>query len=321
MSQSVLHPAESWRAALQCFRTHRKVDRANGHENAGLTWQGRRLLVERIAERVLAAAESAAGVSLRTARKWLAYGPGARGPARACAGGCRPYRRKSLRRNLCKTCCAWALALGCVSAADGQGTGPEPPLPPPRLQGGMSVEQALQQRRSVRRFAATALPLQQVAQLLWAAQGITHASGLRTAPSAGALQPLEVYLLAMRVQGLAPGLYHYAPASHALKLLQGGEADAALAAAVPGQGWLREAPAVLLLAADVARTAQKYGARAPRYVHIEAGSAAQNVYLQATAIGLGTVLVGAFDDKALQGGLGLPAAQAPLVLMPVGLPR
>ncbi|MDP1900361.1 MAG: SagB/ThcOx family dehydrogenase [Rubrivivax sp.] len=196
--------------------------------------------------------------------------------------------------------------------------GPQIPLAPPRLKGVASVEEALQQRRSVRSFAVAALDLQDVAQLLWAAQGVTHPEGHRTAPSAGALRPLVVYLVAGNVAGLAPGVYRYQPQEHALVLTQPADARGRLASAALGQASVRDAPAVLVIAAVYARTAQKYGARAERYVHIEVGHAAQNVYLQATARGLGTVLVGAFDDLKVREALGLPADHASLGLMPLG---
>ncbi|MBA4178011.1 MAG: nitroreductase [Leptothrix sp. (in: Bacteria)] len=215
--------------------------------------------------------------------------------------------------------CAGLLAL--CAAATVAAAGAEVatrPLPPPRLQGSVSVEQALQQRRSVRTFTSAPLALRDLGQLLWAAQGVTDARGLRTVPSAGGLMPLQAWVLVLRVEGLAPGLYRYEPASQVLAAAGGSGHRAGLAAAVPGQAGMLDAPAVLLLTGDVARTAARYGVRAPRYVHVEAGAAAQNVYLQATALGLATVLVGAFDDQRLQAGLALPAGQAPLALMPVG---
>lgn len=195
------------------------------------------------------------------------------------------------------------------------------PLPPPDLKGTMPLEQALQQRRSIREFAAVPLSLGQVSQLLWAAQGVTSPAGLRTAPSAGALAPLELYLVAGQVDGLPPGLYRYAPESHALSAIRPGELRAQLAAAALGQSALRTAPAALVIAADVQRTRSRYGDRAERYVQVEVGHVAQNVYLQCTASGLGTVLIGAFDDLKARETLGLPAAQVVLGLMPVGRPR
>jgi SagB-type dehydrogenase family enzyme len=216
-----------------------------------------------------------------------------------------------------------ALALGTggisgVARASGDG---EVALPEPSLVGEVPVERALALRRSVREFAREPLPLPVVSQLLWAAQGVTHPDGLRTAPSAGALYPLETYLVAGDVPGMRPGLYRYDPARHRLARVSEGDARTRVAAAAHGQAWVAEAPAILVLAAVYERTARKYGERAARYVHMEVGHAAQNVYLEATALGLGTTLVGAFRDEELARALGLPAEAKPLGLLPVGRPR
>jgi SagB-type dehydrogenase family enzyme len=239
---------------------------------------------------------------------------------------------------------AAALIGGCAAGGDGPDDGPSPPasspatpsppvsspradaaavpLPEPRPSGPVSLEEAIAARRSVRDFAAEPVTLEQAAQLLWAAQGVTDpASGHRSAPSAGALYPLEVYLVAARVDGLAAGVYRYVPAGHQL-LPAGAAADpAALARAALAQDFIARAPVVLVITAVPERTAAKYGERARRYVDMEAGHAAQNVYLQAAALGLGTVTVGAFDDAAVSEFLGLGAGEEPLYLMPVGRPR
>ena len=216
---------------------------------------------------------------------------------------------------------AVSLSAGPAHAATAQPAGEVLKLAPPQLNGPMSVEQALQQRRSQREFAALPLRLDDVSQLLWAAQGVTHGPGYRTAPSAGALAPLEVYLVAARVTGLASGVYRYQPPTHALLAVRAGDRRAQIAAAAHGQPALRDAPALLVIAAVYPRTVARYGSRGERYVHMEAGHAAQNVYLQCAARGLATVLVGAFDDAALREALGLPADHVPLALMPVGHPR
>jgi SagB-type dehydrogenase family enzyme len=160
-----------------------------------------------------------------------------------------------------------------------------------------------------------------VSQLLWAAQGVTHPDGLRTTPSAGALYPLEVYLVAGDVTGLEPGVYRYDPRHHRLSLQSAGDSRAGVVQATLGQDWVAEAPAIIVLAGVYRRTSRKYGARAPRYVHMEMGHAAQNVYLQATALGLGTTLVGAFRDDKLARVLELPKHIEPLGLLPIGTPR
>jgi len=194
-------------------------------------------------------------------------------------------------------------------------------LPEPRQEGAISVEQALARRRSVRDFRATPLPLASVGQLLWAAQGITNPRGDRTAPSAGALHPLEVYLVAGAVTGLEPGVYRYEPARHQLLRVAAGDVRRDLARAALEQDWVADAPGILVLAGVYERSARKYGQRAPRYVHMEVGHAAQNVYLQAVALDLGTVVVGAFQDSQLAHVLKLPAEVQPLGVMPVGHPR
>lgn len=181
-----------------------------------------------------------------------------------------------------------------------------------------AIERALEARRSVREYAAAPLARPELAQLLWAAQGMTDPAGLRTAPSAGALYPLEMYVAAGDVSDLEPGVYHYAPRFHTLALVLTGDRRAGLAAAALGQECVALAPAVAVVAADYARTTDKYGERGRRYVHIEAGHAAQNLCLQAAALGLGTVVVGAFDDRAVARVAGLSPHHEPLLLLPVG---
>lgn len=191
-------------------------------------------------------------------------------------------------------------------------------LPPPRQEGEVSLEHALRYRRSIREFTRSALTLAEIGQLLWAAQGVNHPMGLRTAPSAGALYPLVPHLVAGDVSSLPPGVYRYAPNQHALALIGEGDRRAALSAAALRQSWIAEAAAVLVLAAIYRRTTAKYGPRGERYVHIEVGHAAQNVYLQAFALGLGTTEVGAFNDGAVKTALALADDQDPLAIMPIG---
>ena len=183
-----------------------------------------------------------------------------------------------------------------------------------------TLRSALARRRSVRRYGPAPLTLAELSALLWAAQGVSGEGGLRTAPSAGALYPLELYLLPARVQTLAAGVYHYRAASHALRLGAAPVPAADLQAAARGQAALADAAAVLLIAAVPGRTAARYGARTDRYVAFEAGAAAQNVALQAAALGLGTVVIGAFDEARLARLLALPAGTQPIVLMPLGRP-
>jgi len=189
-------------------------------------------------------------------------------------------------------------------------------LPPPDTVGQVTVEQALWHRRSVRAFADESLSLKQVGQLLWAAQGPNRGLVGRTAPSAGATYPMEIYLFAGKVKGLRPGVYHYSVDGHYLSLMRVGDHRAELAAAALGQGSISSAPAVLVLAADFSRTAQRYAERAPRYVYMEAGHVGENVHLQCEALGLGTVMIGAFQDDRVEKFLG--KGQEPLYIMPVG---
>jgi SagB-type dehydrogenase family enzyme len=156
---------------------------------------------------------------------------------------------------------------------------------------------------------------------LWAAQGITTGGGGRTAPSAGALYPLELHVVAARVDGLEPGVYRYLPGSHGLRPVIGETRLPALSRAAFGQQAVAGAAAVFVIAAVEERTAQKYGARAGRYVAFEAGAASQNLALQAAAQGLGTVVIGAFDDSAVARALRLGPGERPVALMPIGRPE
>lgn len=191
-------------------------------------------------------------------------------------------------------------------------------LPEPRIQSPVSVEEALRRRRSIRSYSADALTLAEVSQLLWSAQGETDRRNRRTAPSAGALYPLEIYLVAGNVAGLDKGVYKYRPKQHALVRRASGDKRITLAAAAMLQTWLRKAPAVIVLAAVEVRTTRKYGKRGVRYVHMEAGHAGQNVSLQAVTLGLGTVTVGAFSDTKVKQILDMEDDEHPLYLMPVG---
>jgi SagB-type dehydrogenase family enzyme len=179
----------------------------------------------------------------------------------------------------------------------------------------MSVEEALAKRRSVREFALSTLNWQQIGQLLWAAQGITHPEGLRTAPSAGALYPLQLYV------ATPSGFYHYNPQIHRLERRSEQDLRPGLYRAAWEQESVLKASAVFLIAAIYQRTARKYGkTRSVRYVHLEAGHAAQSLMLQAVALGLGSVPIGAFDDGEVQKVLSLVRGEEPIYLIPVGVP-
>ncbi|HQA80736.1 MAG TPA: SagB/ThcOx family dehydrogenase [Methanoregulaceae archaeon] len=193
-------------------------------------------------------------------------------------------------------------------------------LPSPRIQSQISVEAALLTRRSVRTYSDAPLTLPEAGQLLWAAQGITDPNGFRTAPSAGALYPLELYLVVKSVDRLSPGIYHYLPTDHQLRLLSEGEVSDQLSSAALRQSAVKDAPAVIVFSAVPERTTARYGERGMQYVFMEAGHAAQNVCLQAVALDLGTVTIGAFDEDEVRTILNLPEREIPLYLLPVGRP-
>jgi SagB-type dehydrogenase family enzyme len=194
-------------------------------------------------------------------------------------------------------------------------------LPEPIYQSETSVEEAIKSRRSVRAYKEGPLSLQQLSQMLWAAQGITSGGGYRTAPSAGALYPLEVYVVVGDVSDLSAGVYKYHPQRHGITQEVKGDKRRALAQASVMQSWMAKAPAMLVITGIYQRTTVKYGARGKRYVHMEVGHAAQNIYLQAVSLNLGTVMVGAFVDTVVKTILTLKKAEEPLAILPVGLKK
>ena len=217
------------------------------------------------------------------------------------------------------------LALGCTSAsltsshtATNSEQYPATRLPDPKLGGGTSLEEALFKRRSVRDYSPEPLTLEEVSQLLWAAQGVTTEMGGRTAPSAGALYPLEIYLIAGNVDGLSVGVYRYNPERHELAKVKDGDTRGQLSAAVLDQSCVKEGAVSIIITAVYERTTAKYGERGVRYVYMEAGHAAQNICLQATALDLGAVTVGAFHDDLIKEKVGLSENEFPLYVIPVG---
>ncbi|MBI1902497.1 MAG: SagB/ThcOx family dehydrogenase [Planctomycetia bacterium] len=188
-------------------------------------------------------------------------------------------------------------------------------LPAPTTHDGLSVAAALSRRRSQREFSKRTVLMEQVAQLCWAGQGITdQEAALRTAPSAGAIFPVDMFVVD------ATGVYQYAAQQHALRRILGGDVRSRLQAAALDQSCVGEAPLCLVVTVDVAKTASKYGDRAERYCLLEAGHVAQNVLLQATAMGLAGVPVGAFDDWKVAELVHLPKRLHPVYLLPVGYP-
>lgn len=210
-----------------------------------------------------------------------------------------------------------AVFMASLSATAGGAESAGVKLPPPPTTGAVSLEEALAQRRSVREFVSGALTLAEVSRLAWAAQGAID-SARRTAPSAGATYPLEIHLVAGEVKGLAAGVYRYRPGAHRLEAVDDGDIRLPLAAAALDQEWMSRAALVVVIAAAFERTTARYGKRGERYVHMEAGHAAQNLLLQATALGLGATPVGAFNDAEVSRLLRLPGGETPLYLIPVG---
>lgn len=188
-------------------------------------------------------------------------------------------------------------------------------LPEPNLTGSMVLEQAITARRSQREYLSKPLTPEQIGQLAWVAQGQAPGSKYRTAPSAGATYPLELFVVTEQ------GLFHYLPAKHALQKLAERDLRSALASAAWGQGFIEAAPMTLVFAAEFTRTTTRYGKRGVRYVYMEAGHAAQNVHLQAESLGLGSVAVGAFDDASVSKVLALPDRLEPIYMVVVGHPH
>jgi len=191
-------------------------------------------------------------------------------------------------------------------------------LPQPRRSGNMSLEEVLLRRRSVRDYVAGSLTLEEISQILWAGQGVTGDKGFRAAPSGGATYPLETYVVSGDVVDVAPGLYRYDPGSHSLTTVKNGDLRADLAEAALGQPCVRGAAAVIVLSAIYERTTDRYGDRGKMYVHMDVGHAAENMLLQATSLGLGSVPVGAFRTRTIGSMLGFPETELPMYLLPLG---
>ena len=191
-------------------------------------------------------------------------------------------------------------------------------LPDPKYYSNVSLEESLVKRRSVRDYTGEPITLEEISQLLWAAQGITADWGGRTAPSAGALYPLEVYVIVGNVKDLAAGVYRYDPKRHEVIKVAEGDMRFQLASAALGQNPVRDGAIDLVFTAVYRRTTQKYGDRGIQYVHMEIGHAAQNVCLQATVMGLGAVTIGAFYNEEVSRVLNLPKNEEPLYIIPVG---
>ena len=196
-------------------------------------------------------------------------------------------------------------------------------LPTPNQKGGMTLSEATARRRSIREFSPEPVSLSELSQLLWSAQGVTETSWqLRAVPSAGAIYPLELFIVCGQggIEGMDAGIYHYEIDSHSLKLRHKGDFRADLAGVALGEAGVNQAPVSLVICAEYELTLDRYGDRGQRYVHIEVGHTGQNIYLQATALGLGTVAIGAFSDERVREVLRLERQYKPLYIMPVGRP-
>ncbi len=191
-------------------------------------------------------------------------------------------------------------------------------LPAPVKDSDISIEKALLERRSIRDYKGEPLRLSELSQLLWAAQGITASGFYRAAPSAGALYPIEVYVVAGRAEDLAEGIYRYSPKKHLLTLERNGDYRRELSKAALMQDCIRYAPCSIVIAAEYERTTGKYGERGVRYVHMEVGHVAENISLQAVSLNIGTVIIGAFSDDEVKRAIGLPRVERPLYIMPLG---
>jgi SagB-type dehydrogenase family enzyme len=194
--------------------------------------------------------------------------------------------------------------------------GEEIMLPEPRLKSDFSLEEAMAKRRSIRDFTGKGIEIEKISQLLWAAQGITEkSSGKRTAPSAGALYPMELFIV------MKDGTYHYVPEEHKLMKISSEDLRQKLSAACIFQQSVSDAAIDIVLTAIYERTTIKYGERGIRYVHMEAGHVCQNILLTSVSLGLGAVPIGAFDDSSVQKLLNLPSHYMPLYVIPVGYPE
>jgi SagB-type dehydrogenase family enzyme len=191
-------------------------------------------------------------------------------------------------------------------------------LPEPKVFGRSRIEELIEERRSVRRYTDRVLSESVISRILWAVQGISSEGGLRTAPSAGALYPLETYLVVGEGSGLEPGTYRYVPEEHTLVQEIEGDTREKLSLAALSQPMIKNACASIVISAVYPRITSKYGKRGIRYAHMEAGHAAQNVYLLGVELGIGTCVIGAFDDEEVRKVLKMPVNEDPLYILPLG---
>lgn len=195
-------------------------------------------------------------------------------------------------------------------------------LPTPKLEGLISLEEAIQRRRTVRNFKKhKAITIEQYSQLMWASQGITEFGGYkRASPSAGALYPMDLYgvIGTNGVHNINTGVYHYLPEKHSIELISTGDVLDKIAEASLFQMWMAKAPINIIITSEYSRITGKYGNRGIRYAHMEAGNISQNIFLQAEALGLKAGIVGAFNNKLVNRTINVPTSHEPLLIMPVG---
>ncbi|MEM1662336.1 MAG: SagB/ThcOx family dehydrogenase [Desulfurococcaceae archaeon] len=203
-------------------------------------------------------------------------------------------------------------------------------LPLPYVMSEMSVEESILNRKSIREWSSEAIGINQLSIILWCTYGVTEKIGdwyRRSVPSAGATYPLEIYVVigerSVRVNEttyIDAGVYHYNPLTHSLNLVKRGDFRNDLYEAALKQEWVGKAPVSIVIFAVYERTTGRYGERGVRYVHLEAGHAGQNIYLCSTAMGLGTVAIGAFHDSMVAEVVSAKAGEQPLYIFPIGVP-
>lgn len=211
-------------------------------------------------------------------------------------------------------------AIIAMSASTNQEKSDVITLPQPHTDGGMSIEKALLERRSVRSFTNEPVTLEEVSQLCWAAQGVTDEKGHRTSPSAMASYPLEVYLLAANVTGLPAGVYHYSPQGHNLTVVSEGNRIPDLFGASAGgkEDWRKSAPAVFIVTGVFERINRIPGEDLSRFVHVEAGTASENLLLEVVSLGLGATYTAGFDANMTREVLAPSSDETPIAVLPVG---
>ncbi len=213
---------------------------------------------------------------------------------------------------------AFSIYTKCDAKEDGKLKDKKIFLPEPKTKGSVSVEETLSKRRSVRKFQDTPLSIPEVSQLLWAAYGITEKDGRKTTPSAGATYPLEIYVVVKNVEKLKPGLYKYDSGGHFLTNIKEGNFYNEISETTYQPQMCKSAPMIFVITAITEKTTSVYGERGIRYIFMETGHSAQNISLQGVSLGIGSVLVGAFDDDKVAGVLSLKNGEIPLYIIPVG---